>query len=275
MKSGLIIALCAAVVVSGFAADDTGKKKKARPGNALPPKSPMLHVSAPSEDVIQLANPNGLITTELWGRDLEFLRSRIEGGLLELQLGDLVKSRAQNERLKSIGTALFASQEEENRQVAKLAGLYGFAISPNAGIGPQRVVKGIERLSGADFDRACVENIVHAIQDTVHSYEEGAESQTADIKSFAEQMLVVSRERLRVAEDGLPKEAKAGAPPQRPPAVEEGPVVSSRSVSDPVLSAPPTAVPGSPLKLGAMPANGPFSSPAPVPFTPPSSSSPR
>jgi predicted outer membrane protein len=274
-----LFALSVVITLPGFAVE---KKTRKKSGSTLPPTSPMLMISASATSTVDSMESNGLITTKLGGRDLDFFESLLDTGQLQVVLGELVKTRAESPQVKSVGMILASTQVAENKQINRLATLTGLALSAAAAGAQRQTSAELEKLSGATFDIACVSKIVEANRETVRAYEEGAESKNAEIQSFSEQMLPIARERLRITEkmsEGpekpAPAEKKAdegGAAPEKP----------TPSPATPAQRAPPVQLrtpPPSPAKQPHKPSPSPsapaatppsltLGTPEPVPFPP-------
>jgi predicted outer membrane protein len=222
MKSRIqLFALCVVLASPGFA---VGKKSRAKIGSTLPPTSPMLMISASGGSTLDTVESNGLITTKLGGRDLDFFESLLETGQLQVLLGELVKTKAESPLVKSVGTILASTQVEENKQINRLATLNGLALSAAAAGAPRQTSAELEKLSGSSFDIACVSKIVEANRETVRAYEEGAGSKIAAIQNFSEQMLPIARERLRIAGKMIEGPAAKPAPGLATPSPQTGPL---------------------------------------------------
>jgi predicted outer membrane protein len=208
-----LFALCAVLASPGFAAEKKSRKKSER---TLPPTSPMLMLTDGSLSTVDSTTSNGLITTKLGGRDLDFFESLLVTGQLQVVLGELVKTKAESPQVKSVGAALASTQTQENEQINRLATLNGLTLSA-AATGAQRQNSAeLEKLTGSSFDIACVTRIVEANEQTVRAYEEGAESKNQEIQNFSEQMLPIARERLRIAKmmiQGAERPAHGAASP--------------------------------------------------------------
>jgi predicted outer membrane protein len=279
MKSRIpFFALCVVFASPVFGVE---RKTKRKSGSTLPPTSPMLMVSAGPGSTLDTMESNGLITTGLGGRDLDFFESLLATGQLQVLLGELVKAKAESPRVKSVGVTLASTQVQENEQINRLATVSGLTLSA-AATGAQRQTSAeLEKLSGASFDIACVTRIVEANREIVRAYEEGTESQNPEIRSFSSQMLPIAKERLRIAEMMIESPEKPAAGPAtpaprtgalqlRPPA--PSPAKKPASTPPQALSAPSDTPPASatppPLTLG-VPAPVPFPSQPPVIATPP------
>ena len=214
MKSRIpLFALCVILASPGSAVEKRSRKTEA---STLPPTSPLLEVSGASASPLEPVESNGLITTALGGRDLDFFDTLLVTGQLQLMLGELVKTKAESPRVKTVGGTLASTQAQENEEINRLATLNGIALSPAAAGAQRQISAELEKLAGASFDIACVSKIVEANKETVRAYAEGAESKNPAIQSFSSQMLPIARDRLRIAEmmiEGPEKPAGAAATP--------------------------------------------------------------
>ena len=221
MKTTLLaFTLCLALAASAGAATKRGRK----PGTStLPPTSKMIVL--PPIPQVREKPARELITTDIGGRDLQFFSSAIESGLLVAYLGDLAKTRAEAGAIKDVGSALANTQADENKQLVRLAALKGVTLSTEPPAPQAKIAEEIDKLTGSAFDKACMDKIIAAAKDSVASYEGAVESKDGDIKSFSEQMLPISKEKLRLAEKMTGAGAKAakalfrtGAKPAATPA---------------------------------------------------------
>jgi predicted outer membrane protein len=260
-----LFALCVVLASPVFAVE---KKNRTKSGSTLPPTSPILMISEGGGNTIETMDADGLITTKLGGRDLDFFESLLETGQLQVLLGELVKTRAESPLVKSVGTILASTQTEENKQINRLASLNGLTLSA-AAQGVQRQTSAeLEKLSGSSFDIACVSKIIEANKETVRAYEEGAESKNPEIQNFSQQMLPIARERLRIAGKMIEAPVKpatgVATPSPKTPLLQLRPPAPSPETHR--ATPPPQAVSGTPAPLSATPAPLTLGAPQPVPF---------
>lgn len=222
MKRTLIAVLTLSLAFSaaGLAAQKK-PQKSAGPRSTVPPKSPMIVI--PPADPAATGSEK-LISSEMSGTDLQFFTSAAEAGRIQIYLVGLLRDKAESEQIKGLGTALIGTQEEENKQVSRLAMLKGWTISTEPTPAQKAVGAALEKQTGSDFDKAAMDKLIAAGQQSVSAYESAAKSTDGDIKGFAEQMLPLAQEKLRLTEKmtGAGKAAgqlfRTGAPPKPAPA---------------------------------------------------------
>ncbi len=252
----LTLALLAAVPAAGLA-----KKKSSK---ALPPKFGGLIQPAAEGDADLRA---GLITSELSGRDLEFLTSAIELGRLQSFLVKMAQEKTETPELRAIGGALVEIQAQENNFVARLAAAKGINLS--ASVTPpaqKRVADQLEVLSGPKLEKALIEHIVSAAQQSVEGYESALRSGDPDIKRLAEQMLPAAKSRLQFAAKASGRSVETGRPAFR---TGEVPASAPKAPATPAPGSPPPKPPKPTPVPGGRPAT-----PAPAPAASPSPSTP-
>jgi hypothetical protein len=99
-----------------------------------------------------------LITTEISGRDLQFLTQAMENGLVQLYLGELAREKAEAEQVKKVAELLSATQEEENKRLARLASLKGINLAAAQSSAKKAVDERLGKLSGRNSTKPCSMN---------------------------------------------------------------------------------------------------------------------
>jgi putative membrane protein len=181
---------------------------------AAPRKSSTRKAAYPG--IIQMQPPAGapvaesgaLISSDIGGLDLRFIRNAFEAGLLQSYLGELAKTKGQTEHVRKLGSALSAEQAAEVEQLGKLAARKGVSVPSDATAVRGKLAGELETLDGLKFDKALLDQFLAVNRLAVSAYEAGANSHDAEIKSFVGQMLPVAKARLQLASK------MAGAPTQ-------------------------------------------------------------
>lgn len=241
MKTQLLLYTLCLLVATGA---DAAPRRGRRPGTStVPPTAKMIVLPAlPAIPQVRDKADEGseLITTDIGGLDLQFFTSSIETGTMIATLGELAKTRAEAGVIKDIGSALAHTQADENRQLVKLAALKGVALSTEAPARQTAATAELDQLTGSNFDKACMDRIIAASKESVAAYEAAVASKDGDIKGFSEQMLPISKEKLRLAEKMTGAGAKAakalfrtGAKPAGAPVATPAPAAPAPVVAPP------------------------------------------
>lgn len=195
----VVFAIGLTVAVSSFGAEQTKTAAKKKPGT-VPQPSKMIAIPPPSDASGDGREPRKLFSSEMSGKDLQFFTTAVETGRFQGYLVELLKSKAASDQIKALGSALSATQEQENKQITRLAGLKGWTVSTEPTTAEKKFGTELESLDGSDFDKAVMDKVIATAQKSVAGYEEASHSADADIKNFAEQMLPLAQEKLRFAE---------------------------------------------------------------------------
>jgi putative membrane protein len=162
----LSLALCAAVVV-------------ARPSAAL----------AQSSTTSQTAS----------AADTTFLQTAGRDGQAEVALARLAQRKTSNDDVKSFAAHLQSDHEKANSQLTSLARAKKVtvpAMSAEQGATRDR----LDKLSGAEFDRAYISEMIAAHQKAIDAFTNGASSADADVKGFASSTLPTLKAHLSEAQ---------------------------------------------------------------------------
>jgi predicted outer membrane protein len=129
------------------------------------------------------------------GRDLAFLTSAIDAARAQAYFIGLLRTKANSDQIKALAETLRSAQDEENTHLTKLAAQKGW----NASMAPTGALKKagaeLEKLTGADFDKAALGKVAAASQDSVTAYKNALQSSDADIKSLSTEMLPLAEEK--------------------------------------------------------------------------------
>ena len=140
-----------------------------------------------------------LITSEIGGRDLQFLTEALDHGKAQLHLTELALARGQSEKIKALGEMLAATQAEENKKLIRIGALKGVGLPTAESTWNKALNSKLAGLSGPKFEKRCLQQLVEVNQRAVTAYETAARPQDTDIKAFVEQGLPLAREKLQFA----------------------------------------------------------------------------
>lgn len=199
MKRLLFFVTCLALATGGFAADSKPKKTKTTtPRKSVPDPYPAMIQIPPSTEPPAPSDSDRppLITTQLDGREIQFIYAANEIGRRQLALAKMAKSKAESEQVKAVAQTIEETQGQENQQVARLATMKGLEVKDTE---PTALVDELEALTGPKFEKTWIDRLVQANRDALAAYEAAAKVEDADIKMFAEKMLPLVKTKLSVA----------------------------------------------------------------------------
>lgn len=159
-------------------------------------------------------------------QDQGFIRDAGIGGMAEVTLGKLAEQRAKADPVKDFARRMVQDHSKANDQLAALAKQHNIGMPKELDEEHRQVHDRLEKLSGAEFDRAYIESQVQDHQKTAQLFEwEINSGQNAQLKSFASETLPTILHHLEMARDihtELSTEAPQAAAGSSAPAATSG-----------------------------------------------------
>jgi putative membrane protein len=147
---------------------------------------------------------------KLSSADKSFVEKAAIGGLAEVQMGKLAQQKAGSDQVKQFGTRMVDDHSKANDQLKQVASSKGIALPSDLDSEHKSKMSKLEKLSGAQFDRAYMDDMVSDHKKDVAEFQKQAKSgNDADIKGFASKTLPTLQEHLTMAES-TDKAVKSG-----------------------------------------------------------------
>ena len=144
--------------------------------------------------------------------DAKFLMTAYEGGEAEIALADLAASKSQRDDVKAFAAKIKADHKQADGELPELAGKKNMTLSgspsPTAISDERSTMNRLQKLSGADFDRAYANTMVSDHRKAVSEFVKASKSSDPDVKAFADKTLPVLKDHLQRAEDLQKKAGK-------------------------------------------------------------------
>jgi putative membrane protein len=122
--------------------------------------------------------------------DAEFLKAAVNGGMMEVELGNLAQQNAQHPRVKNYGAMMVRDHSKANEDLKTLATSKNIAIPE--GMEDMDKMNDMKKKTGADFDKDYIGDMVDDHGKDIDEFKKEAESGSdPDIKSFAIRTLPV------------------------------------------------------------------------------------
>jgi len=171
----------------------------------------------------QTKNPNSTATSSSasgtaaqTSSDKMFVKRAAEGGLAEVELGKLATEKASSDDVKKFGQRMVDDHTKANDQLKQVAAQENITLPTEPSAKDKATKDRLEKLSGAEFDRAYMKDMVTDHQKDVADFaRESKTGQNAAVKNFAEQTLPTLRSHLKEAEKIAPA-TRQTASTQRP-----------------------------------------------------------
>ena len=132
--------------------------------------------------------------------DQSFVTKASQGGIAEVELGQLALARGQSQAVKAFAQKMVDDHSKANAELATVATAAGASMAAAPSPEQKAVAAKLEGLSGAAFDRAYATQMVDDHEKTVALFEKEAEAGgNAGIKAFAAKTLPTLRTHLEHA----------------------------------------------------------------------------
>jgi putative membrane protein len=129
--------------------------------------------------------------------DQHFLVKAAEGGMTEVQLGQIAQQKGASDDVKQFGAHMVMDHSKANDELKSLAQQKGVNVPTKLDTHHQAMVDRLNKLSGPAFDHAYVKAMVEDHQKDVAEFQRASTSaQDPDVKAFAAKTLTVIQSHL-------------------------------------------------------------------------------
>ena len=143
--------------------------------------------------------------------DRKFVMEALKGGMAEVELGKLASERAANDGVKQFGKRMADDHGKAGSELMKLAQDKGLTAPSELDSKHARLRTKLAKLSGAEFDRAYVDEMVKDHRQDVKEFRREADkAKDPDVKAFAAKTLPTLEDHLKQVE-GLQAQVKGTA----------------------------------------------------------------
>ena len=146
--------------------------------------------------------------TEVPASDKHFMNEAAQAGLAEVKLGKIAVDRASDAKVKQFAQMMVDDHSGANEKLMKIAANKNVSLPAECNAQQQATAKKLEKLSGAEFDRMYVDEMVKDHKKAIALFEKEAASSDPELMAFAKDTLPTLRKHLQEAE-ALPVHAAA------------------------------------------------------------------
>jgi len=161
----------------------------------------LLAQSSPMADANTKSTANGGVPT----KDHNFMIKAAQGGMAEVQLGQLAQQNGQSQQVKDFGQRMVEDHSKAGDELKQLASQEGVALPTSIDAKDQATMKRLQSLHGAAFDKAYMKDMVmdHK-QDIAEFKHEASSGNDQAVKDWASKTLPTLESHLREAEKVAP-----------------------------------------------------------------------
>jgi len=141
--------------------------------------------------------------------DHKFYKSAAEGGLAEVQLGQLAEDKATDDAIKQFGAKMVTDHSSVNQKLEQLAQSKNITLPTSPSVMEMASKTKLEVLSGNTFDKSYIKGMVKDHEEDIALFKREARSgKDPDAKAFAVATLPTLEEHLKLirsiaAKDGV------------------------------------------------------------------------
>jgi len=146
--------------------------------------------------------------------DKSFAQKAAIGGLAEVEMGKLAQQKASNDQVKQFGSHMVDDHSKANDELKQVASSKGLTLPSDLDATHKSKVAKLEKLSGAQFDRAYMtEMVADHKKDVAEFRKQSTSGKDSDLKAFAAKTLPTLEDHLKMAQstDAAVKGTKASA----------------------------------------------------------------
>jgi len=256
--------LLAVALTAAFAAPAAYAQGSASPPGTGATGTPGTPQQSPGARTGAAADKTQAGQSTLGQADRQFVTQAAMAGMAEVRAGELASQKASSPQVREFAQRMVDQQTRANAQLMQIAGAKGVAVPDELDRAHRQTIERMEKMTGAEFDRAYMKAQVSDHEKAVSLYERQAKSgRDEDLKSFAQAQLPTLREHLKMARADMQQlDAGAGRPSgstaARPPG--EGMTGSTTGGTGPATAAG-GASPSAPDLGGASPGARPEPTP--------------
>ena len=154
-------------------------------------------------------------------KDMQFLKKAAQGGMAEVQLGELAQQKAESNDVKQFGKMMADDHGKANDQLKSVAEQKGVTLPTDLSAKDKALKDRLSKLSGEAFDKAYMQHMVTDHKKDVAEFKrESKMAKDNDVKNFASQTLPTLEKHLDRAQQVAKSEkaeAKGGSMNQSKP----------------------------------------------------------
>jgi putative membrane protein len=145
-------------------------------------------------------------STGLSAADRKFVRKAAQGGMAEVELGQLAAQKGSNDEVKQFGQRMVDDHTKANDQLKQVASSKGVDLPQDLDAKDKALKARLSGLSGAQFDKAYMSSMVKDHKKDVAEFQqESSNGKDSEVKSFASQTLPTLQDHLKQAQTIAPK----------------------------------------------------------------------
>jgi len=133
--------------------------------------------------------------------DKAFVEKAAVGGMAEVQMGKMAQQKGSSDQVKQFGGRMVDDHSKANDELKQIASAKGIALPTDLDAKHKSKMDKMEKLSGAQFDRAYMDEMVADHKQDVAEFKKQASSgKDSELKAFAAKTLPTLEDHLKMAQ---------------------------------------------------------------------------
>jgi len=134
--------------------------------------------------------------------DSDFMMKAAQGGMAEVDMGNMASSKATNADVKKFGDRMVTDHSKANEELKQLAATKGVTLPATVSDDEKKDMDAMTAKEGKDFDKAYMDDMVKDHEKDVAEFEKASKEATdADLKAWAAKTLPTLQGHLKMAKD--------------------------------------------------------------------------
>lgn len=185
------------------------KPRPSQPGTPQQQRTEAVSGANPSEDPMSGKNTSGKSNTSSGNNT--FMTKAAEGGLAEVALGQMALTKASSADVKQFAQRMIDDHSKADQELMDIASSMGVTLPSQPSATHKKLMSRLDKLSGADFDREYMKEMVDDHEKDVKMFERASREagDNARLKTWVDKTLPTLHEHLQVAQETA---TKVGAP---------------------------------------------------------------
>jgi len=139
--------------------------------------------------------------TSVAAADKAFVQKAAVGGMAEVEMGKMAQQKGSSDQVKQFGSRMVEDHSKANDELKKIASSKGIALPTDLDAKHKSKMDKMQKLSGAQFDRAYMDDMVADHKQDVAEFRKEANSgKDSDLKAFAAKTLPTLEDHLKMAQ---------------------------------------------------------------------------
>jgi len=132
----------------------------------------------------------------------KFAAKAAQGGLTEVQLGQLAMKNGADPAVKEFGQRMVADHSRANNELKAIASQQSIQLPAEVSAEQKSMIDKLSKLSGAEFDKEYMDDMVKDHEEDVADFKtQSQDGNTAEIKAFAGKALPTLQSHLEMARE--------------------------------------------------------------------------